>query len=401
MMQIALDDLKEEHLRALLGTTENFRIEFKSELDLTTSAQRLEAAKDISAFANSDSGGRIFYGIYERKLPDGSRRAERIEPLVDSGLQARLEDVVADTVHPQPHWRVVSVEVEGRFVLVAEVYPSLGRDLHMVSGDRFYRRGEARTQKMTEPEIREAYNRIAISSLALEEALATKVKEQEALTDNPCQSVMVVPWYSRRGLMDPRALKNIGEGLVEGPFKGYRRTNTDYWNALRNIRIYSNGLHAHVGESKPFDLFVTRAGVLHLADATVFLEVGYNYPPEVEAILNVAGVLENILIALRAARLILDGCHYWGPVHVLQILSAPGQTQMLLTHNRLHHGLLAAGRHEQVVPEVNLAEQGLEIEPIARELCDQLFHAVGDISCPFFNEDGTIRDDVRTWARLT
>jgi hypothetical protein len=73
---------------------------------------------------------------------------------------------------------------------------------------------------------------------------------------------------------------------------------------------------------------------------------------------------------------------------------------MLLTHKRLHHGILAEGRHEQVVPEVNLAEQGLEIEPIARELCDQLFHAVGDISCPLFDESGGIRSDVRTWARL-
>lgn len=123
-MQIALDELKEEHLQALLGTAENFRIEFKSELDLATPALRLEAAKDISALANS-AGGRIFYGICERKSPDGLRRAESLSPLVDRSLQARLEDVVADTVHPQPHWRVVSIEVEGGFVLVAEVYPEM------------------------------------------------------------------------------------------------------------------------------------------------------------------------------------------------------------------------------------------------------------------------------------
>lgn len=62
---------------------------------------------------------------------------------------------------------MITVEVEGGFVLVAEVYPSLGRDLHMVSGDRFYRRAEARTVRMAEPEIREAYSRISISALAL------------------------------------------------------------------------------------------------------------------------------------------------------------------------------------------------------------------------------------------
>jgi schlafen family protein len=388
MMQIALDELKEEHLQALLGTAENFRIEFKSELNLATPAQRLEAAKDISALANS-AGGRIFYGIYERKGPDGSK-AERLAALVDPCLQARLEDVVADTVHPQPHWRVVSVEVEGGFVLVAEVYPSFGRDLHMVSGDRFYRRGEARTQKMTEPEIREVYNRISISSLALEQALATKVKDQEALVANHCQSVMIVPWYSRRGLMDPRALKDIGRDLVEGPFKNYRSSAVDYWNALNNIRVYANGLHAHVGEAKPFDLFVTRAGVVHLADSMVF-EGQYLYA---------VSVLENILVALHTARLILDRCHYWGPVHVVQILPVPAQTRMILVQNRVHPGVLAGGRHEQVVPEVNLVEQGRDIEPIARDLCDQLFQAGGAISCPLFNEDGSMRDEVRAWARL-
>ncbi len=396
MMQIALDELKEEHLLALLGTAENFRIEFKGELVLSTPALRLEAAKDISALANS-AGGRIFYGIWECKSKDGLRAAERLVPLADRSLQARLEDVVADTVHPQPHWRVVSVEVEGGFVLVAEVYASFGRDLHMVSGDRFYRRGEARTQKMTEPEIREAYTRISISTLALEQARTTKIKEQEALVGTHCQSVMIVPWYSRHGLMDPRALKDIGKDLVEGPFINYRRTS-DYWDALRNIGVDVNGLHARVGTAGAFDLFVTRNGIVHLADCTVVREHCLN---GVESALFAVRVLENILVALSTARLVLDRCHYWGPVHVIQILSVPASTLMLLIQNRVHRGELAEGRYEQVVPEVNLAEQGHEIEPIARDLCDQLFQAAGAISCPFFNEDGSIQEDVRNWMKLS
>ena len=298
MMQIDLDKLREEHLQALLGTAENFRIEFKSQLNLSTDKQRLEAAKDISALANS-AGGRIFYGVHEDKK---SGKAERLTPLTDPGLKSRLEDVVADTVHPRPHWRVVTVEVEGGFVLVAEVYPSLGRDLHMVSGDRFYKRAEARTVRMTEPEIREAYNRISVSALALEQALATKVREQEELVANTCQSVMIVPWYARRGLMDPRVLKDIGADLVEGPFKRHSE-NPDYWNALRSIRPYADGLRAHVNGTAPFNLFITRAGVAHLADDRVLSH------PYLEAI----ELIENVLATLRAARLVLDRCHYWGP----------------------------------------------------------------------------------------
>jgi Putative DNA-binding domain len=390
MMQIALDELREEHLRGLLGTSENFRVEFKGELDLTTPAQRLEAAKDISALANS-AGGRIFYGIAECKSQDGSSRAERIEPLVDRGLQARLENVVSDTVHPRPHWRVVPVEVEGGFVLVAEVYPSLGRDLHMITGDRFYRRGEARTLKMTEPEIREAYNRIAISSLALEQARSSKVKEQEALVAGHCQSVMVVPWYSRHGLVDPRALKGIGSDLVDGPFKNFHSSDRGCSSAIENIRAYANGLHAHANSATPFELFVTRTGIVHLVDGAAV---------EPEDTVDAGVVLENILATIYASRLILDRCQYWGPVHVIQVLSVPAPSRMRLERNKLHHGALPAGRHEQVVPEVNLAEQGHQVEPIARELCDQLFQAVGVVSCPLFNEDGTIRSQVRDWVGL-
>lgn len=394
MMQIDLYQLKEEHLKTLLGTTENFRIEFKGELELSTSAQRLEAAKDISALANS-AGGRIFYGIHERKDSDGSRRAERIEPLTNLGLQARLEDVIADTIHPRPHWRACPIQVEGGFVLVVEVYPSLGRDLHMVNGDRFYRRGEARTVKMTEPEIREAYLRISTNSITLEEALATKVRKQEELVPNCCQSVMVLPWYSRRDLVDPRALQDIGADLVEGPFKQYCTSyRADHWNAIRNIRCYADGLHAHLGEASPFHFFVSRAGVVHLADNRVFEGDSRS------SYLHSIGLLENILVTLRSARAVLDRCHYWGPVHVIQTVKVPGAVRMLLEGNKVYHNGLDEGRYEQAVPEVNLTEQGDDVEPIARDLCDQLFQAVGALSCPLFNDAGNVRDEVRRWARL-
>jgi hypothetical protein len=258
----------------------------------------------------------------------------------------------------------------------------------MVSGDRFYRRAETRTVKMSEPEIREVYNRISMSSLALEQALATRVREQEALVADACQSVMIVPWYARRGLMDPRALKDIGTGLVEGPFKKY--SSPDYWSALRNIRAYANGLWAHINKAAPFDLFVTRDGVVHLADAGVL-----DYP-----YLDTIRLLENILVTLRTARLILDRCNYWGSVHVIQIVSVPSEARLQMDHNSIYHSYLAGGRHEQVVPEVNLTEQGHSIEPIARDLCDQLFQVVGATSCPLFNEDGSLREDVKRWGRL-
>jgi hypothetical protein len=44
---------------------------------------------------------------------------------------------------------------------------------------------------------------------------------------------------------------------------------------------------------------------------------------EPNSYLEAVGLLQNILAALGAARLILDRCYYWGPVHVIQILKVP------------------------------------------------------------------------------
>src|SRR6202034_2403067 len=99
------------------------------------------------------------------------------------------------------------IEVGAGFVLVVEVYPSTGRDLHMVIHDhRFYRRGEARTLLMSEPEIREAYRSLTIASQALELAIAGRVRGRADLDSDDSQSVVIIPWFARRNLADPSML---------------------------------------------------------------------------------------------------------------------------------------------------------------------------------------------------
>lgn len=385
MMQKPLDDLREEDIKTLIGTAETFRIEFKRELKLDSNPDRLEAAKDISAFANS-AGGRIFYGIDEAK--DGIAR--KLTPLSDFNLQSRLEDVVADRVHPFIHWRVRRVEIENGFILVAEVYPSGGRDLHMVNGGCFYRRGESRTVKMTEPEIREAYTRLAVGSLTLRQALSTEVKQQEELVPGRCQTVYIVPCFPKLGLMNPRALADTGKLLVEGPLKDYRTREAPIWEALRNIRPYFNGLHAHA-EHSSFDLFFTRSGLVHLADD--WARSRSSNPTW--TFLSCLKVLQNILSALRVGAFVLDRCHYWGPVHVIQKISVPPCTTLVLEpHSGNGVAWQEGGNHQQVVTEVNLAEQSGNFASIARELCDQLFQAAGEVACPYFSEGGSIESEV-------
>jgi hypothetical protein len=390
MFQIELDQLAEDHLRALVGTVETFRIEFKGQLDLSTQAKRQEAAKDVAALANS-AGGRIFYGITERRQADGSRRADAIKPLTESGLGERLEDVVADTIHPRPHLRHRSVQVGGGYVLVVEVIPSLGRDLHMVITDqRFYRRGETRTILMSEPEIREAYTRIASGAILLEDKIAATIAEHRDVVTG--QTLLVVPWFPRRGLADPRTLVGIGDELAAGPFSGYQRINLPHPTALRNMRVYTNGLRAEAPSDSVgrFTFEISRTGTIHLSDSE---PVGVN---QNSVHLISASLVRNLIATLQAARIVLGKSGYWGAVHVVQFLMLPGIARLLEPNSRsVYAGHLVAGLHRHEVPEVYIAEQDEDMESTARELCDQMFQALGQVVCPFFSAEGHLQDSAR------
>jgi Putative DNA-binding domain len=392
MLQVELGQLTQEHLRSLLGTTqESLRLEFKGRLDLSTPTQRKEAAKDISAFANAQ-GGRLVYGIAERKQQDGSRWADHFEPLTDYSLKGRLADVIADGIYPPPRKSMRELEVDGGFVLVVEVYPSMGRDLHMVIHDhRFYRRGEARTLMMSEPEIREAYRNLTIASQALEHAIAGKVRERAELGGDDSQSVVIIPWFARRNLADPRILSGFGKELAEGPFREYRRFEPSFWEAVCNIRTVASGLHAarrSTGDS--WDLYVTREGVVHLNDEAVVIKDGPSPPGPLVLILP---VISNLLVALNAARVILSRCHYWGPVHVVQVLRLRYASRVEFIRPLTLS--FASGWHQQAVPEVNLLETGEDVEPIARELCDELYQIAGQATCSLFTEDGHLTKEAR------
>ena len=220
---LPLDAISASDIQALVDeqVPETMTVEFKRELSLSNPKHNAEAAKDVSAMANM-VGGRIFYGIEEKKLPDGSTVAGKVCPLTDGKLRDQLEHVLLGRIFPRPRFRCRRVVLsENEFVLVVEVYPSYSQDLHMVTGQhesRFYRRNDQCVVPMTEPEIREAYTRIAASHLALDAAVDAAIEAELKIVPHLGESVFVVPLYARDNLVNPRSLgQRFGDDLCANP----------------------------------------------------------------------------------------------------------------------------------------------------------------------------------------
>lgn len=136
---------------------ESASLEFKGELHLDKQSERSEALKDLSGMGNG-GGGTILYGVVEDNGKDWPA-ARAVAPLTDFSLQARLENIVRDGMHPPLLVDYTPIEYDGGYVLAVEVRRSpVGAYMVESYGDRrFYRRVGSNVFKMSEPEVRDAY----------------------------------------------------------------------------------------------------------------------------------------------------------------------------------------------------------------------------------------------------
>jgi len=173
------DEELEAWIRHLVDdeVSEGPRLDYKQTIALKSEKERLEAAKDISSFAN-EIGGTIIYGIPEDRKSD--EIAIPLKPYgIDSipDLESRLENIYIDSIAPHlPEWRIKKVkltEYPQKVVYVAWV-PESWLGVHMVQthGDqRYYRRGQLRAVAMSEHEVRQKYERLRIGQSVLKDFL--------------------------------------------------------------------------------------------------------------------------------------------------------------------------------------------------------------------------------------
>lgn len=157
--------------------SEGPRLDYKQAIALKSEKERLEAAKDISSFAN-EIGGTIIYGIQEDRKSDEIAiplKPYGIDPIPD--LESRLENIYIDSIAPHlPEWRIKKVKLTKypqKVVYVAWV-PESWVGVHMVEayGDqRYYRRGQLRAVAMSEHEVMQRYERLRIGQNALKDFL--------------------------------------------------------------------------------------------------------------------------------------------------------------------------------------------------------------------------------------
>lgn len=134
---------------------ENPRLEFKSRLSLTTSAEKNEAERDAIGMANA-GGGHILYGIDEGSLDDGSVVAASLRALQDGRLYEQLNNVLDSRGDPRLSFDLHAIPCQsGGIYLVLELFGH--RRPHMDNDGRYHLRRNLLVRRMTEAEVADAY----------------------------------------------------------------------------------------------------------------------------------------------------------------------------------------------------------------------------------------------------
>ena len=136
---IPIEEITEDHLKSLqlLRVTEGPRLEFKQELKISSSSDKREFCKDVSAIANSQ-GGYILYGVSEASgviadipgIEYNEPVQQRFFQIVTSGISPRIQAFSEKAVPLR----------NGKHVLLLKVSPD--GYLHQVKYDdnRYYKR---------------------------------------------------------------------------------------------------------------------------------------------------------------------------------------------------------------------------------------------------------------------
>ncbi len=155
--------LTEAYLLQLIADAEpeSLTLEFKGAAALAkTETAKIDITKDVSAMANAD-GGRIIYGIAERR--DGKQRgiASAVEPIDATAITMEWLDQVITMIRP----KIAGVTITP--VPVSDGLPSVcyvvdvpaGLTAHQAIDRRYYQRSNARAEPMYDYQIRDVMAR--------------------------------------------------------------------------------------------------------------------------------------------------------------------------------------------------------------------------------------------------
>lgn len=232
-------------------------MEYKASLPLGTASQRGEAAKDMSALANS-SGGRLIIRLKEDERPGENVPAE-ITPLTDPAYRDQLIDTLAGRCLPAVAFDAVPIPIEGGYCLVVEVEESLSP--LMVSGksqSQYYHRVDSKSLPMGEREVRERYAsmeaRADVVDRLIDEAKPTRMIGAGINDTPPWFTLLLVPMFGPVDIFIPaeftvpvlRTVAAKSRTDMPGRFLNARRTYQGLeWEALDGGGGYQFLLRLH------------------------------------------------------------------------------------------------------------------------------------------------------------
>jgi hypothetical protein len=348
--------------------------------------EKREAAKDVSAFANS-AGGRILYGVAEGTLADGRVVATGLTPLQDGSVGDRLADVLTAAVHARPALAMAHVAVTGGVVLIVEVYRSEA-DLHMVTGyseSRFYKRGAKGNVPMTEPEIREAYAQVSTTRASLEQRLADVAEPEVALRSKTDESIVVVPWHTSQSFFDPRAVPAFIDDVSEA------LRDTDLWEYARQMDLEAEGYRVAIGrfdtmvtvEDSPIYIAALKSGVVHIS-----YDKAMRWANEQQKSLTFwpAPAITRIVETMIIAEVLYDALGYRGLCRLRYVLRPQGP--VAIYKDELFPSEPIASGPIDIRRDFRFAELGGQYGTVIGDVMDQIFHVRGDKVSPYFSPDG-------------
>jgi hypothetical protein len=161
-----LGQLDRTHIEALVtnGVTEDFDLDFKSELYGNNDAARRDLAGDVAALANT-AGGVIVVGVAE---DDQARAVATRAVALSDGEVRRIRLIIASNVAPIPGFDVIPIPGDdpstGFYLLAVPRSPSAPHGVLVNDGFRYPVRNGSTIRYLSEPEVATAYRERFLSA---------------------------------------------------------------------------------------------------------------------------------------------------------------------------------------------------------------------------------------------